>query len=78
MKAGIPVQRKLIRCSKLDSCKSMTILFSSEVDILNNGVLKPAGNIHLAESLDHFNVFEGVVTIYYENGDYMEVTRVVE
>ena len=60
---------KLI-CSQLDSCNSHTILIES--DARTNKFKE----FHfLAESLDHFNIFAGMVTLYYTGGHYMEVTR---
>jgi hypothetical protein len=36
---------------------------------------KEPENLRLIEEIDHFNLMEGMITIYYRSGAYMEITR---
>jgi hypothetical protein len=65
-----------IICEKLDACRSMTIMSHSYIVDKNNSTTGPGNDYHLAESMDHFNMFEGLITIYYKSGFYMEINRI--
>jgi hypothetical protein len=69
--------RKTIVCGHIDASRHITILSESVIDVKLN-VTKDIADLHdviIAEAIDHFNIFEGMVTIYYRSGDYIEITK---
>ena len=55
-------------CGHIDGCRSKTILAESETD-------KFKGEFYILERLTHFNVFCGLITLYYDSGAFLEITR---
>lgn len=66
------ILKKKIICGHLDCTKSITILSECEINIANPNNLK---DLIIPDQIDHFNVFECMITIYYKSGHYIEITR---
>lgn len=53
---------------------------TSRITILSESVMVgkkcQPHDYHLAYEIDHWNIIEGMVTVYYKNGLIMEVTRI--
>lgn len=64
--------RKVIITGHLDASRNITILSDSTIDE------KKIGDVHIPEKIDHFNIFEGLITIYYQSGYYLEVQRLLQ
>jgi hypothetical protein len=65
-----------IICGHLDATRNITTL--SECDISKN--FDESRNFYereafLTEKIDYFNIFEGMITIYYQSGAFMEISR---
>jgi hypothetical protein len=60
-----------IVCKRLDAVSSMTVCSESKSSISN-----VTGDLHFPYKIDHWNLIEGIITIYYTNGLVMEVTRI--
>lgn len=54
----------------LDSSRNITVLSESEIEGKN------VKDIILPLKIDHYSIFEGMITIYYTDGHYLEVTRI--
>jgi len=65
-----------IVCEHLDACKSMTILSHSYIQTKTYKRGDPGETYSIPEKIDHFNIFEGMITIYYTSGFEMEITRI--
>ena len=69
----LPVCTHKIICGHLDACKSITILSDCTVHV--DGLEFHEEEVSQAEQIDHFNIVAGLITIYYKNGSYMEISR---
>lgn len=69
------ILEKKIVCGHLDSTRSITILSDAEPFSSQNPGTSYI-DIIIPEKVDHFNIFEGMTTIYYKSGHYIEVTRI--
>lgn len=65
-----------IICSHLDACNSMTILSESIVTTGLQLQSKKPITINIPETIDHWNIIEGLITIYYNSGYIMEIQRI--
>jgi len=52
---------------KIDATIQQTIISKS---------YKESDTIRWPQEIDHWNIIEGMITIYYKNGCYIEITRV--
>lgn len=69
--------RKTIICGHIDASSHITVLSESECNF-NLGPSKDKSenkDIVITENIDHFNIFEGMTTIYYRSGGYIEITK---
>jgi hypothetical protein len=66
-----PICRRVINCGHLDASKHITIL----TDCTTNTNLK-ISDMHIPEKIDHFNIYEGMITIYYQDSHFLEITRI--
>ena len=68
------IQEQLI-CGKLDATNNITILsecfFIKKTNTSLNGK-----DLHIPANIKSWNIFEGLVTIYYESGLFMEISRI--
>lgn len=55
--------------ARLDATKCITVISESLS-------LTEKSTVRLPYGIDHWNIIEGMITIYYKNGLIMEVTRV--
>jgi hypothetical protein len=70
------IQEQLI-CGKLDATSHITIL--SQVYFIKKTFTPLNGkDLHIPINISSWNIFEGLVTIFYENGFFMEVGRINE
>lgn len=65
--------RKIV-CGHLDASRNITVL--SESIVFENDKTWKNLEFHIPETIDHFNIFEGLVTIYYKNGCFLEISRI--
>jgi hypothetical protein len=67
-----------IVCEHLDACNSMTILSHSYVQskIYKKG--DPGETYTIPEKINHWNLMDGLITIYYTSGFEMEITRIYD
>lgn len=63
---------KSLTAGHLDACRTITILYESESD------QKKMSDQILTEKIDHFNLIEGMITIHYTSGAFVEITRIFE
>ena len=59
-----------IICEHLDVCNSSTII---------GRTYRPGedpSNYYFTEKVDHFSLMDGMITVYYESGYEMEITRI--
>jgi hypothetical protein len=71
-------KRKTVICGHIDASRHITVLSESEVTI-NLGPSKDKPNnkdLVITDKIDHFNIFEGMITIYYSSGGYIEITKI--
>jgi hypothetical protein len=61
-----------IICKRLDAVSSMTVCSESKTKGTINGTV----DLHFPYNIDHWNLIDGIITIYYDNGLIMEVTRI--
>jgi hypothetical protein len=54
----------------------MTIISSSFVTGVNYSKDSKGNDLHIPEEIDHWNIFEGMVTIYYKSGFFIEIVRI--
>jgi hypothetical protein len=57
-----------VRATRLDVSNILTIISTSVTN-------KESDNIRLLDCIDHWNIIDGMITIYYESGAVMEITR---
>jgi len=57
-------------CEHLDVCNSMTIIGRTYKDG------DDPQNYYFPEKITHFSLMEGMITVYYETGYEMEITRI--
>lgn len=62
---------EVVVCKRLDAVSSMTVCSDSKS---SNSNVK--GDLHFPYEIDHWNIVDGVITVYYKNGLIMEVTRI--
>ena len=68
------IQEQLI-CGKLDATNHITIL--SECFFINKTLNTGTGcTLRLPANIKSWNIFEGLVTIFYESGLFMEISRI--
>ena len=60
---------------RIDSTRRMTIISTSETHFSSEERESEKNNIRFISKVDHFNIIAGMVTIYYENGSFLEITR---
>jgi len=65
-----------ILCSGLDASKHSTILSESVVRYKDKPSSEFINHYAIPEEIDHFNIIEGMITLYYRNGFYLEISRV--
>jgi hypothetical protein len=65
-----------IVCEHLDACKSMTILSHSYVQSKTYKKGDPGETYTIPEKINHWNLMEGLITIYYDSGFEMEIARI--
>ena len=53
---------------RVDACENCTIISES-----NNGTF--VKDHYFSDKLDHFNIFQGVITLYYEGDHYLEIRK---
>jgi hypothetical protein len=58
-----------VTAARLDATNNITVIASAT----NN---KTSEYIRLIENIDHWYLMDGMITIYYRSGCYMEITRV--
>ncbi len=65
-------------CKRLDAVSSMTVCSESKTSGLKwlNGTIEKTVDLHFPYKIDHWNLIDGMITIYYTNGLIMEVTRI--
>lgn len=64
---------KKVICVHVDSTKNITVLSECEIKI---GVDQlDTTELIIPEKIDHFNIYEGMITIYYQCGKTIEITR---
>jgi len=70
---GVCLQK--IICGHMDACKTMTLL--SEAVIIGKSIQseKPK-ELLLTEKLIRKNIQDGLITLYYESGHYLEIQRI--
>ena len=73
-KTKAPVKVRSIICGHLDASRNITIL--SESQVLEKGKDFKLHEFHIPEAIDHFNIYEGLITIYYKNDCFLEVSRI--
>ena len=61
--------KQRIICGHVDASRHITILLNVMIDKLKTR------DVHIPEKIDHFNIFEGIITIYYISGYFMEISR---
>lgn len=61
-------------CKRLDAVSSMTVL--SDSIITGSKKIYKERDLHFPYTIDHWNLSDGIITIYYDNGLIMEVTRI--
>lgn len=74
-KFGIPFKTSRLICGHLDATKNITILFECRKVLKDQTATLKAFDVHIPEKIDHFNIIDGMITIYYEDGNYLEITR---
>ena len=69
------VQKKFI-CGHLDITKKLTVLSECEIQIGVNQ--NTVSNKILVGDIDHWNIFENMITLYYQNGETVEITKIID
>lgn len=54
---------------RIDATQTMTVINTTTTG-------KNADNIRIVSEIDHWNIIEGMVTIYYKSGSIMEISRI--
>jgi hypothetical protein len=67
------ILQKII-CGHIDACKTSTVLYHSIV-FRANTAQNLINQYTIPESINHFSIIEGLITIYYDNGFEMEIGR---
>lgn len=68
---GAMVWSKII--NHLDSSSWKTTMYTIKKGDLG---FKEYDNNFIAQHLNHVNLYEGMLTLYYDNGIYLEITRI--
>jgi hypothetical protein len=71
---GLPMYRKTIIAGHLDATRNITVISRCEVNIENRKL--DIDDLHIPIKIDHFNICEGMVTIYYQDGHFLEISRI--
>jgi hypothetical protein len=71
------ISKRKIVCGHLDSTKNITILSDAEPFSSQNPGTSYT-DVIIPEKVDHFNISEGMTTIYYKSGHYLEIRRINE
>lgn len=66
-----------IICGHLDASNHITTLYESYVSTKTYPQGARGETIHIAELIDHWNIIDGCITIYYKNGCELEIIRVI-
>ena len=66
-----------IICGHLDASNKLTTLFESFVINKTYSEGYKGDTIRIAELIDHWNIIDGCITIYYKNGCELEIIRVI-
>jgi len=61
---------KTVTAKHLDASRHLTLISISESNSFDESQM-----IRLLETLEHINIYEGLVTLYYTNGYFMEISR---
>jgi hypothetical protein len=65
---------KTIIAGHVDACRSMTIISESFLYFSDK---KPFDyTYHCPWNLEHSNIIEGIITLYYKHGYFMEISRI--
>lgn len=67
--------RRII-CGHLDASNHITILSESETQFEDNKVIEYKSREVIPDKIDHFNIFGGMITIYYKSGCFIEISRI--
>lgn len=58
-----------ITAGRIDACESCTIISESKND-------KFTQDHYFTDKLDHIDIFEGLITLYYEGDHYLEIRKI--
>lgn len=72
---GLPVLSNRIIAGHLDATRNITVL--SECITIREQNSKPY-DIHIPEKIERFNICNGMITIYYQGGNFLEISRFFE
>jgi hypothetical protein len=61
-----------IVAAHIDASTNITVI-SRAVNHKGNSVLSE--EIRIPEKIEHFNLFEGLITLYYQSGYYLEISK---
>ncbi len=70
---GLPVKVKELICSNIDATKRLTCIYAAEIVESNK---TRYCDFFLTEHIERFNIIDGLVTVYYQSGAFIEISRI--
>jgi hypothetical protein len=66
---------KKIIAGHIDASRNMTIISESTAYIPGKEYVNHS-DYYICDKLDHFNIFQGLITLYYKSGAFVEISKV--